>query len=209
MPMPRLTAALMAAAAVCSTLPAMAAPLVDQQQTSFNFGGYLGSGFKAGQSWTAGATGLLAALSVYVNGYMNGTNTVSLTVRSGSTVYSGSTLGSGDHVVDTSRYDLLTDEFRMDLTSLGIMVAAGDQLNFEVSVSGSGDLGTRGLLFSSLDPYADGAGNFSAYGNFFPGTDLTFKSYVDADVGTLPEPAPLALLGLAVMAAGCARRSKG
>jgi hypothetical protein len=94
----------------------------------------------------------------------------------------------------------------MDISALGIMVSAGEQINFDVAVSGSGDLPNRGILWNSNDPYAGGEGNFQAYGNSFPGADLTFKTYVDADAGAVPEPTSLALAALALAAGVSVRR---
>jgi hypothetical protein len=174
---------------------------VDQSSLSFNVAVQPYS--YVGQSFTAGLTGDLSSIEFLSNGMIfspgytgPGTNTVTLDIFAGDGL-GGQLLGTAQETVGTSGTYVQT----MDISKLGIHVDSGQQYTFEISqISGSGDLGARGMLGNTGNPYA--GGHLYSSNRFMPSTwDLSFQTTVSAvpEPGTLPLMA-LGLLPIAVMA---------
>ena len=195
------------AVASCATA-AFAGPTLDQSQTSADLADPFAfppnqSNLPVGQSFTAGISGLLDSVDMYGNGLIHGgSNSLTVELLAGSGT-GGTVLGTVTSLVNENAGN---DEFSISMASLLVNLVAGAQYTFLVtSVSGPGDLATRGILFSDRNPYAGGqivAG--SGYGNQ-PNWDLAFQTFVNVAV---PEPASWSLLVVALGISAAAHRRR-
>jgi hypothetical protein len=197
-----------ALAAASYASAAFAGPTLDQSQTSadsadpFAFSANQ-SNLPVGQSFTAGISGMIDSVDMFGNGTIHGgTNSLTVELLAGKGT-GGAILGT---VTDQVNENAGNDEFSLSMASMLVQLVAGAQYTFLVTgVSGSGDLATRGVLFSDGNPYAGGqivAG--SGYGNQ-PNWDLAFQTFVDLAV---PEPASWTLLVAALGISAAAHRRR-
>lgn len=191
---------------------ALALPVVDQSQLSFNtgipFGASERTNLPLAQSFTAGMDGLLSGIDVFSNGRTDGGSAV-LDILTGDGL-GGIVLGTLNGNVAANSYDSTISGYTVafDLSSLNIDVSAGSLYSF-VFRSVGGEFGQRGILASTSNPYAGGRlyNNPNFYGNT-PSWDLNFRTHVDASVATVSEPATALLLVLGIAGLGLSRKRK-
>ncbi|WP_157281327.1 MULTISPECIES: hypothetical protein [unclassified Roseateles] len=185
-------------ALVLASTGAHAAPVVDQANdvigtVSFNGGAPT---LTWQQGVVAGQTGQLTAIEVYFNAANLGAGIQFF-------VNQGAGWQSDANDFDAVLNGLVAGWNLIDVSSAGISLSAGDQLvfgfkgqspgNFSPSFTGtSGDVYSQGQLFLNGAVYA------------VPDYDVNFRTYVEA--GRLPEPGSAALVVIACLATGLARR---
>jgi hypothetical protein len=205
----RLTTARLATMLLAVTT-AYAVPTLDQSQYDFNTGipfefrdpgaGFFLPNYPVGQSFTAGLTGLLTNIQVGSNGPASPPDgTMTMEVRSGDGV-AGTLLGAVTvSYLLPSPFDSLHTMWILDVdvTSLGINVAAASQYTFLFTSVTGGDLIDRGILAQESNPYAGGrAYSGPGYGDAVAPWDLQFKTFVDQGSagGSVPESGSVLLL---------------
>jgi hypothetical protein len=180
--------------ALFAGISANASAAVDQSLLSSNFTVQLqgGPNGPTGQSFTAGLTGRLSEVDLYTSGLIaNGSNTVNWEVRAGNGT-GGSVLGGSSSTFPPVTFDFGNDvaTLAFNTTSQNINVSAGSSYTFLItSVTGSGDLATRGLLAQAgTNSYAGGRAYVGSSVTDTPNHDLGFQTHV------IPEPASATLL---------------
>ena len=199
-----------AAFAIAVGTSAMAAPQVDQSQTSADIGYAFNNNSLLGQSFTAGLTGELTDITVASNGQENSSGTLTLEILSGDGT-GGTVLGSSTQNYVPNSFNFSTDIYaeNFDVSSLDISVAAGSQYTFLFSNVTGPDFPGRGIDADDNNPYAGGREYASGFGNFTSNTDLQFSTEVDTSPTTTPVPdsgATAALVGCAVLGLAVFRR---
>jgi hypothetical protein len=187
------------ALAFTSVSSAHAAAILDQSNEIVN--NYLGY-VTVGQSFTAGASGTLAKISMltldsYNGSFNSGPATVSIFV--GNTLATGSLIASG---VFSALYS--SNAISYDISSLGISVASGTQYTFNLARTNGGYYAAA-LTGNNAYAAGNGYGNNGALSG-----DMGFRTYVDSTaVSAAPEPATWAMMigGLA-MVGGAIRRNR-
>ena len=189
------------------------AAIIDQSQLTYDIGipfeiptspGPNVSNIPTGQSFTAGITGLLTQIDIYANGQYLGMNDLTMEIRSGDGL-GGTILGSLTQTVGPipGGPGLSGIILNIDTTSLGVNVVSGSSYTFLfTNITGSGDLYTRGVLGSRVNPYSGGRSyNPTAYGDTVD-WDYAFQTHV------VPLPAAVWLFGSALIGLiGLKRRS--
>jgi hypothetical protein len=206
--------------ALTAVAPANATPVLDQEYSpdpslppSGNAAvgqNFLGAIFNIGQTFTVGETGVLSAIEVRVRKAPAIFESLTLDLRTpdGSLPgLAGATLATA---VLSARDipDSVTSFISFDLSGAGIDVTAGDFLSFVLS---SPTLHSSPASYFISDSgaeggYDDGEGFWASFqdgNNFEVRSDLFYRTFVD-----VPEPAPLAVLALGIVAMASARRAR-
>jgi hypothetical protein len=182
---------------------ALAGPVVDQSQYSFDLGAPVNT--LVGQSFTAGLNGLLTDITVASDGQIESSGTLTLKVLSGDGT-GGAVLGTVTQAYGPNSYDPSLNIFALnvDVAPMGIDVTDGSQYTFLfTNVTGS-DFPGRGVNLSDRNPYAGGRAYDTSYGNFASGWDLVFDTEVNQNVPDSGTTA--ALIGVALLSLAALRR---
>lgn len=190
-----LLSAFVALAAIASAQNAVAAPVLDQANTTPLYVGYCTGTCQWQQTITAGMTGKLTGVSLFGTGLGD--------IRIGF----GAGFNSGNWAANVQDVDV-GNQAVVDLTGYNLFVTAGQQFVIDVSGMNGSLMGTYtnlglGQLYltmpqSSMNGYA-----------YSPNYALGYQTFVDTTPdGVVPEPMSMALIGLGLFGLAAARRSR-
>lgn len=175
-------------------LPAHAAIIVDQQQTSVTAGFGFGAGGNTGiQSVTAGVNGTLQGFDIIANGIgLNASITIDVFVNVGAPLQADANDYEATVVLTSGETGSF---FYVDVSSANILLNAGDQFEIGFTPQGAFDLGV-----GPVDSYTNGQFYFNGG---LQTRDIAFRTHMDA----IPEPGSLIFLSLGSLALLTRRRA--
>ncbi|MDB4680807.1 DUF5011 domain-containing protein, partial [Akkermansiaceae bacterium] len=138
-------------------------PVLDQSQAS---NGDASDNQNTAQSFTAGQSGELEKVELYLSG--NEISSATVTIREGS--------GTSGNILDTQTVTGITDANWYTVNTEGVTVTAGNEYTIHVTHSGFWDFSSISWYRDSDNPYAGGRSYYSnvPYSEY----DLSFKTYV-------------------------------
>jgi hypothetical protein len=165
-----------------------ATPILDQEQSSYDLDGYRpSSGYKVGQSFTAGLTGTLKQIDMGFLKTIDGDGTVD--------VFAG--YGNAGPLLQTVAVQIYSEDngqINYNPFTVDVPVESGQQYSFYFEPNPLTMPDPYYLALGYPDPYAGGV--LLAVGNGDPWQisecDMVFRTWVEP----IPEPATLFLLGL-------------
>ena len=211
--------AVLTLAALILSTPALAVPVVDQQNV-FTIG--QNNGFAAGeeqaQTFTVGISGQLTSIDIFLRAEIIAFgpvfSTAPLTVRLLPTI-----AGAPDNDVSNALGEVIVAGgdlptvhafHNVDFSSFNINVTAGDEIAWQIIGNYSAPLRT-GDTYTDGSRYCRGTEISCTTPNwlFLSGQDFGFRTYVERDTVEAPEPAALTILGMGLLGLGFARRRRG
>lgn len=177
---------------------AHAAPILDQEYDPVSDGAAGITTSSLSQTFTAGVTGLLTRVDLFVN--TASTGNVTIAILDGPPTGAFSILGQVD--VPAASFPPDGTAFTgtpINLSLLGILVSAGEDYAIRLTPNDN-------LMLWNIEPGTYAGGNAFVDANSLTTSDLGFRTFVDADL--IPEPGTLALLGATLAAFAATRRGR-
>lgn len=204
--------AMLAVAFVFGAVSADADPIVDQGQI-FGTGGLIElSTNEWTQSITTGVDGLLTEIELqFEGGIPSLTPEIWFSIFSGGNPVAGATLFSQLLLITNADLDF-QNLFAWDVSGAGLIFNVGDIFTFGIQATGLGE-DDASLVIAGNDPPGYDGGNlyrngvlFGVKGDLNQPRDIGFRTSVDPDIVSVPEPGSLALFVIGFFVLGLTRR---